>query len=283
MPPTLRPELRAKVDRIVAEMERMKRIVVALSGGVDSSTVTALAHRALGGRALAVTAVSETLPERELEEAREVAREIGVRHRLLEFSELADAQFRENTASRCYFCQSMRFDQLGEIARRLNYDVVAAGTNYSDRGDHRPGLQAMEERRVYQPLLEREIEKEDVRRIARWLGLSVWDKPAKACLSSRIPHGLQVTQERLHRIEEAEEVLYEHGFRHHRVRNHDGLARIEVAPSEMDRLRDPELLQSIADGVRDAGFRDVTVDLGGYRSGNLNPTSESRDHEQEHP
>lgn len=283
MAATLRSDLREKVDRILGEMKDLGRIVVALSGGVDSSTVAALAHRALGERALAVTAVSETLPERELEEAREVAREIGVRHRLLRFSELADEQFRENNPSRCYFCQSMRFDQLSEIARRLDYDVVAAGTNYSDSGDHRPGLRAMEERRVYQPLLEQEVEKEDVRRIARWLGLSVWDKPAKACLSSRIPHGLQVTQDRLRRIEEAEEVLYNHGFRQLRVRNHDGLARLEVAPEEMDRLLDPERLRSIAGSVREAGFQEVSVDLGGYRSGNLNPTAKSGDHEHEHP
>lgn len=271
--------LRNKVARILDEMTQTGRIVVALSGGVDSSTVAALAERALGEKALAVTAVSETLPERELEEAREVAREIGIRHRLLEFSELVDAQFRENTASRCYFCQSMRFDQLGEIAQRLDYEVVAAGTNASDSGDHRPGLQAMDERRVYQPLLDYEIEKEGVRRIARWLGLSVWDKPAKACLSSRIPHGLRVTEDRLRRIEAAEEVLYDHGFRQLRVRDHEGLARIEVAPQEMDRLLEADVLGSIAEGIRKAGFQEVTVDLGGYLSGNLNPTSETGAHE----
>jgi uncharacterized protein (TIGR00268 family) len=272
-------ELRGKVDRILGDMTKMERMVVALSGGVDSSTVAALAQRALGENALAVTAVSETLPERELVEARAVAHEIGIRHQLLEFSELADEQFRENTASRCYFCQSMRFDQLHEIARRLDYEVVASGTNYSDSGDHRPGLQAMKEQRVYQPLLEYEIEKEDVRRLAQWLGLSVWNKPAKACLSSRIPHGLQVTQERLQRIEKAEEVLYHHDFRQFRVRDHDGLARVEVAPREMDRLLDPEVLSALASGIRESGFRAVTVDLGGYQSGNLNPTSESGDHE----
>jgi uncharacterized protein (TIGR00268 family) len=137
----------------------------------------------------------------------------------------------------------------------------------------------MREQGVYQPLLEHEIEKGDVRRIARWLGLSVWDKPAKACLSSRIPHGLEVTQERLRRIEAAEEVLYEKGFRQFRVRDHDGLARIEVEPAEMDRLLETDLLAALADGVREAGFQEVTVDLGGYRSGSLNPTSPSDAHE----
>lgn len=275
----LSPHLKEKTTHILSEMMEMERIVIGLSGGVDSSTVAALAHRALGANALAATAVSETLPEREFWEAREVADEIGIPHRLLEFSELADEQFRSNTASRCYFCQSMRFGQLHEIAQRLGFDVVASGTNYSDRGDHRPGLEAMREQGVYQPLLEHEIEKDDVRRIARWLGLSVWDKPAKACLSSRIPHGLEVTQERLRRIEAAEEVLYEKDFRQFRVRDHDGLARIEVAPAEMNRVLEPDLLTDIVDGVREAGFREVTVDLGGYRSGSLNPTPASGDHE----
>ena len=272
---SLPPDLQAKTDRILSEMREMGRIVVAFSGGVDSSTVAALAHRALEENAVAATAVSETLPERELDEARDVAAEIGIQHRLLEFSELADEQFRRNTASRCYFCQSMRFGQLHEIAQHLDYDIVASGTNHSDQGDHRPGLKAMKEQGVYQPLLEYEIEKEGVRRMARWLGLSVWDKPAKACLSSRIPHGLQVTEERLRRIEDAEDVLYEKGFRQFRVRDHDGLARIEVGTQEMDRLLEVDVLTAVADRVREVGFDEVTVDLGGYESGNLNPTSAS--------
>ena len=267
----LSPELEAKVDAILAEMGGMDRLVVALSGGVDSSVVAALAYRALGDRATAVTALSETLPQRELEEARHVAREIGIRHELVGFSELDDARFRENTAARCYFCQSMRFDQLRTIAERVGGALLASGTNHSDTGDHRPGLQAMKERGVYQPLLLHGITKADVRRVARWLGLSVWDKPAKACLSSRIPHGLEVTEARLRRIERGEEVLYAHAFRQFRVRDHDGLARIEVAPEEMPRLLEGPLLRRIARDVRQAGFHAVTVDLTGYRSGSLNP------------
>ena len=264
-------ELRAKIDAILAEMAGMDRLVVALSGGVDSSLVAALAYRAMGERATAVTALSETLPQRELEEARHVAREIGIPHELIAFSELDDARFRENTAARCYFCQSMRFDQLRTIAERVGGALLASGTNHSDTGDHRPGLQAMKERGVYQPLLLHGIDKADVRRVARWLGLSVWDKPAKACLSSRIPHGLEVTEARLRRIERGEEVLYAHHFRLFRVRDHNGLARIEVAPGEMPRLLDPSLLKQIARAVRRAGFHAVTVDLAGYRSGSLNP------------
>lgn len=264
--------LEAKVEAILGEMRGMERLVVAFSGGVDSSVVAALAHRALGDGALAVTAVSETLPERELDEAREVAAEIGIPFETMSFSELDDERFVANTSARCFFCQSMRFDQIQDIARAIGCEVIASGTNASDLGDHRPGLEAMKERRVYQPLMEQELDKEDVRRVARWLGLSVWDKPAKACLSSRIPHGLAVTNERLRRIELAEDALHERGFRQYRVRDHDGLARIEVGADELERLLETAMLEQVREHVRDAGFDRVTVDLSGYTSGSLNPS-----------
>lgn len=271
VPEQLQPALRERVGEIVSDLEELDRIVVAFSGGVDSSVVAALAHRVLGDRALAVTAVSETLAERELDDAVAVAREIGIRHRRMEFSELDDPRFRANTSARCFFCQSMRFDQLQTLAERVDCEVLASGTNASDQGDHRPGLEAMDERGVYQPLLEYEIDKEGVRAIARALGLSVWDKPAMACLSSRIPHGREVTQERLRRIEEAEEVLYEHDFRQCRVRDHAGLARLEVAPSELSRLLDPRRVRDVGDALRALGYEEVVVDMKGYRSGSLNP------------
>lgn len=266
-------ELDETVERILDEMKQLDQLVVAFSGGVDSSVVAALAHRALGDDALAVTAVSETLAGRELEEAREVAAEIGIDHELMTFSELNDPRFRQNTPSRCFFCQSMRFDQLGEIAGKIDCDVLASGTNASDEGDHRPGLEAMDERDVYQPLLAHGVSKKQVRQIARWLGLSVWDKPAMACLSSRIPHGTSVTEERLRRIERAEEVLHEAGFGQFRVRDHQGLARLEVAPGELDRLCKPDRLRDIVERVRQAGFEAVCVDMKGYRTGSLNPSS----------
>jgi uncharacterized protein len=268
----LSASLRGPVDAILDEMREMGSLVVAFSGGVDSSVVAALARRALGDDALAVTALSETLAEREFAEARAVADEIGIRHESMRFSELADERFRQNTAARCFFCQSMRFDQLRSLADRLGLEVIASGTNASDRGDHRPGLRAMAERRVYQPLLDHDVDKDGVRAVARWLGLSVWNKPAQACLSSRIPHGLEVTEERLRRIERAEDALHERGFEVFRVRDHAGLARIEIAPHTLERLlEDTGRLSRIFDDVRAAGFDEVCLDLEGYRSGSLNP------------
>lgn len=268
---TLTPEVQAKVDAILGQMRAMGEIVVAFSGGVDSSVVAALARRALDARAVAVTAVSETLATREFEEAQAIAREIGIRHETLAFSELDDERFVENTSSRCFFCQTMRFGQLRRMAQAMGVEVVASGSNLSDTGDHRPGLAAMENEQVYQPLLEHGVTKPQVRAIARWLGLSVWDKPAAACLSSRIPHGLEVTEDRLRRIERAEEVLHDLGFQQYRVRDHGGRARVEIATDEMHGALDAATLRAVARGVRAAGFDHVALDMVGYRSGSLNP------------
>lgn len=264
------PQLQEKVDAILAEMAEMGQIVVGFSGGVDSSVVAALAKRALGDGATAVTALSETLAGRELDEAKQVAREIGIKHEFVRLSELDDPRFRANTSARCFFCQSMRFDHLGKVAQQIGCEVIASGTNYSDLGDHRPGLKAMEEKHVYQPLLKYQIDKQGVRDIARWLGISVWDKPAMACLSSRIAHGLEVTNDRLRRIERAEECLHELGFSQFRVRDHDGLARVEVAADEMEKLLRPQVLKAAAKGIKDAGFDRVTIEMSGFRSGSLN-------------
>ncbi len=256
------------INAIEAEIQGMGQLVVAFSGGVDSAVVAALAKRALGDRALAVTAVSETLSGRELDEAKALAQEIGIAHELMTFSELDDARFRENTNARCFFCQSMRFDHLRQIADRMQIEVLASGTNADDTGDDRPGLVAMAQRGIYQPLLKHNVSKAQVREMARELGLSVWDKPAAACLSSRIPHGTEVTFERLKRIELGEDVLHSYGFRHCRVRDHNAIARLELSEAETRRLLSPEFAdgrEAIIREIRAAGFKRVVVDLCGYR------------------
>lgn len=254
------------MGEIIEEMKKKASILVAFSGGVDSSVVAALAHRALGDRALAVTAASETLPARELEEARQAAQEIGIAHRVITYSELASEEFSSNPGNRCYFCQNMRMSSLKRLAQELGFMTVAAGTNLSDTRGHRPGLRAMAEHGIYQPLLEHRVEKPAVRAMARALKLSVWDKPSMACLASRIPHGLRVTQRRLTMIEQAESFLREKGFGQCRVRCHDKLARIELAPEEMERIFDRSLMEAIASYLKGLGFERVTLDLEGYRS-----------------
>jgi pyridinium-3,5-biscarboxylic acid mononucleotide sulfurtransferase len=263
------------IDAIVEEMQAMGSLVVAFSGGVDSGVVAALGVRALGDKARAVTAVSETLAGRELQEAQEVAEEIGIRHDLVQFSELDNPRFRENTPSRCFFCQSMRFDEIRGIAERLGVDVIASGTNASDLGDHRPGLEAMAQREVYQPLLAHGVDKEGVRAIARHLGLSIWDKPAMACLSSRIPHGTEVTDERLRRVEQAEDAVHALGFRQFRVRAHGDLGRVEIDAAELPRALAPPMRRRLAAAVLQAGFTRTALDLAGFRSGSLNPPRSS--------
>ena len=247
-------------------------VLVAFSGGVDSSVVAALAHDALGERAVACTARSETLPEEELEDARRVANEIGIRHDVVEFSELDSDAFVRNDDRRCYHCRTMRLGAMFDRARELGLAVVCDGTNASDPGEgHRPGLRAVEEQNAYSPLLEHGIKKPDVREIARAYDLSVADKPSMACLSSRLPTGLEVTEQRLSRIEKAERLLRTWGFEQFRVRDHDGLARIEVGADELERALDPAFARTAHEHIGDLGFEHVTLDLQGYRTGSVSP------------
>jgi tRNA-specific 2-thiouridylase/uncharacterized protein len=258
-----------------ADLADREGILVAFSGGVDSSVVAAIAHDALGEDAVACTAKSETLPAEELTEARRVAEEIGIRHEIVEFSELDSDAFVRNDDQRCYHCRSMRLSAMFDRAAELGIPVVCDGTNASDPGEgHRPGLQAVDELDAYSPLLEHDIIKEDVREIARHYDLSVADKPSMACLSSRIPTGLEVTEERLTRVEKAERLLRTWGFDQFRVRDHDGLARIEVGEDELAVALDPDFVRAARDHIADLGFDHVTLDLHGYRTGSVSPADE---------
>lgn len=242
--------------------------VVAFSGGVDSSLVASVAHRVLGEHAVAVISDSPTLAREELEEARATAAAIGIRFEPLARNELDDPRFVANPVDRCYFCKAGLQDDLAMYAQRHGYATVSYGVNQSDLGDWRPGVQASRERGGRFPLLEAGLDKAAIRSITRELRLSVWDKPASPCLSSRVPYGELITPEKLRKIEAAESLVRRHGFRDLRVRHIDGVARVEVPADDVPKLQ--AVGDQIERGLRAIGFRDVVLDRRGLVSGRLN-------------
>lgn len=256
------------LGKLEAAIARHPSALVAYSGGVDSALLAVVAHRVLGEKALAVTAFSPSLPPRERQAAKAFAEEAGFAHRIILTAELDNPSYAANPANRCYFCKDELFTKLSALAMSEGYAVTMDGFNADDRGDYRPGHQAAQEHATVSPLAEAGLTKAEVRAIARHLGLSVWDKPAAACLSSRIPYGTPVTEETLARIDAAEVVLLGLGFTSARVRHHGDLARIEVPPSELEwAFRHRE---AIVSGLKAAGYLFVTLDLEGYRLGSLN-------------
>lgn len=247
----------------------MQSVLVAFSGGIDSSLVLKVAHRQLGTRAVAVTAASPTFPAIELDACRRVAAEIGASHRIVRTDQLNIPAFVQNDAARCYHCKSDLYSLLGKLRDDYQAGFVADGTNVDDLGDDRPGLTAAREYGVRSPLLEADLTKAEVRELARLLGLSNWDKPAAACLSSRIPRGIQITRDKLTRVEQAEAVMFQEGFRHCRVRDHGEIARIEIAGEDTALLLIEERRRRISEKLKKLGFRYVTLDLEGYRPGGV--------------
>jgi pyridinium-3,5-biscarboxylic acid mononucleotide sulfurtransferase len=244
-------------------------VIVAYSGGVDSAYLAWVAHDTLGSRALAITAESPSYPDQHRRMALEIAGRFGLHHEIIQTSELERPEYRANPANRCYYCKHELYTQLSRIAGERGA-VIVDGSNADDRGDYRPGRQAAREFGVRSPLDEVDLTKDEIRELSRRAGLPTWDEPASACLSSRIPYHSEVTGEKLRMIERAERALRERGFRVCRVRHHDELARIEFGADELSRALAPETREAIVRDLKAAGYRYVTIDLQGYRTGSLN-------------
>ncbi len=257
--------LQQKFDAAISRIRLNKGAVIALSAGVDSSLVALLAHKALGDRVVAVTGVSESLPPHELEIAKETAKAIGIKHLVVQTDELQNPEYTSNRADRCYHCKDTLYGELRTLADSLGLEAILDGTQVDDLSDDRPGFRAAQEAGVKSPLLTASFSKADVRETARLLGLSVWDKPAMPCLSSRITHGEEVTMDKLGMIGQAELYIKElTGVRNLRVRYSSSMARIEVAPEERKLFFDVAVMDQIDRALKQLGFMTVTLDLKGY-------------------
>ena len=257
---------------LFSRIAEFSSIVVALSGGTDSAFLAWATQQTLGERALSVTALSPSFSAHDRAMVEEFVRKLGVRHEFIETHEMENPAYRANAADRCYFCKDELFSALDTLARLRGFAAVAYGVNADDTLDFRPGHRAATEHQVLAPLLDAGLRKAEIRQLSQRAGLPTWDRPASACLASRLPYGTEVTPERLALIERGEAALRELGFRQFRVRLHDNLARVEIAPDEMPRAFEPQMAAAITDRLKAAGFTYVSLDLQGYRQGSLNET-----------
>jgi uncharacterized protein len=263
-------DLRRREALLLDQLRALPSLIVAYSGGVDSSYLAWAAHRVLGRRALAVTADSPSYPERHRAMALAIARDFKLFHEMVPTHELERPEYRANPANRCYYCKHELYSALSSLARARGFAAIADGSNADDRGDYRPGRQAAREFGVLSPLDQAALTKADIRELSHEAGLPTWDEPASACLSSRIPYHSEVTEEKLRVIEQAETAIRDLGFRVLRVRHHGEVARIELAREELARALEPGISSAIDSALRALGFRYVTLDLKGYRLGSLN-------------
>ena len=268
--PAIPPELQEKEAALLARLQDAGRVMVAFSGGVDSSYLAWAAHRALGMDTLAVTAVSPSYPESHRAVAEEVVAEFSIPHQFIDTHEMDRADYRANRPDRCYFCKTELFEVMGQMREELGFDAVVYGINTDDTGDFRPGHRAADEHGVLSPFLDVSLSKEEIRALSRAAGLPTADLPASACLASRLPYGTEVTPERLSQVDRGEEALRALGFRQTRLRHHGEVARIEIAPEELARALDLEMARAIVAAIKPLGFRYVSLDLEGYRTGALN-------------
>jgi uncharacterized protein len=262
--------VRGKAHRLDSLLDGYGSALVAFSGGVDSALLAVAATRRLGDRVLCVTAESPSYPARHRHLAETVARDFGLRHEFISTAEVERPDYRANPVNRCYYCKTELYSVLASMASARGFHVVLDGNNADDRGDYRPGRQAAREYGVRSPLDDADLSKDDIRTLARELGMSTWDEPASACLSSRVPYHTAIDEATLAQIERAESALHDLGFRVCRVRHHADLARIEFGPDDLVRAREPEWHARVVRAVREAGYTQVTVDPQGYRRGSLN-------------